>query len=160
MMDRQYKYDLITDYVDRIVDGLDEPVDKGIKDTVIAMLANGFHTFMSCEGAHPRKYLPFGNVMRRSLPGPWISFGCPNLFVACPDMKVRRRKPTDDDVKHGLEICDRLQNLLNQFYTHHKPKCGVKLIIEKYPYDFRLVSLSASKMGWYGRTNKTVSLVI
>jgi len=50
--------------IERIVDGLGEHLDEGIKESVIALKANGIGTTGSCEGH-----------LDRALPYPWIDVG-------------------------------------------------------------------------------------
>jgi len=48
--------------IDRLTDGLGMPIDKGIRNLVVALKCHGFETRQSCEGHSDR-----------ALPYPWVS---------------------------------------------------------------------------------------
>ncbi len=61
---KEEKWNSITQQVDRIVDGLKEPIDAGIKEVIVGLKAHDFGTMGSCEG-----HLDHG------LPYPWVAVG-------------------------------------------------------------------------------------
>ena len=55
---KQIYWEKLKKKADSTTDGLGLGIDSGIKDTVIALWANGFETGMSCEG-HKNRALPY-----------------------------------------------------------------------------------------------------
>ncbi len=76
--------------VDLLTDGLNKPVDKGIKPIVIALRYLGFNTTGSCEGH-----------MNWGYPYPWVD-------IDSGDKRLNKKEKR------------RLSELLRQFYKHHE----------------------------------------
>jgi hypothetical protein len=74
---KQEKWNYITKEIEFIVDKLGEPIDNGIKESVIALNAHNFGTMASCEG-----HLDHG------FPYPWVDIGSQ---IAAENNKVKSR---------------------------------------------------------------------
>lgn len=73
----------IREDVNRTVDGLGRPIDKGIRETIVFLWALGFRTSASCEG-----HLDHG------FPYPWVDFSVAELYDFRPpyEMSEEERK--------------------------------------------------------------------
>lgn len=85
-------YEEVANEVNGITDGLNKPVDQGIKKSVIALRLWDFPTDGSCEGH-----------LDRSLPYPWVDIYAPEL-------------PEKAWIKANESERKRLKLLLNDFY--------------------------------------------
>ncbi len=115
--------------VNRTVNGLGMPIDKGIRETIVFLWALGFKTSGSCEGH-----------LDRGLPHPWVDFSVAELFgFRLPyDMNEEERKEYRNK---NLEQINRLQKLLDEFYSKRNVEEGFKLCLYEWTYgDFRLQS--------------------
>lgn len=74
--EKQRRWDEIAAEVDQITDRLGKPIDPGIRETVIGLMASGFDTEQSCEG-----HLDHG------IPAPWVDIG-----VKVPDDVAQAEK--------------------------------------------------------------------
>lgn len=94
----QRTYDEVADEVEHITDGLNLPIDAGIKKTVIALRLWDFPTDGSCEGH-----------LDRALPYPWVDIYAPDQEEAAWIQANQQQR-------------ERLTKLLDEFYnaTHHK----------------------------------------
>lgn len=93
-------YDQAKREVDQITDGLNMPVDEGIKKAVIALRMWGFPTDGSCEGH-----------LQRALPYPWIDIYAPE-------------QAESEWIQANAKERRRLRELLAEFYgsTQHHGK--------------------------------------
>lgn len=140
--------------VDEFRDGLDKPIDIGIRETLIAMNALGFKTRQSCEG-----HLDWG------LAAPWVEIEVEGveslhekamemfdtasnaqeddhtpydkveeLFQEAHRMKAEARKPV-------LEKARQMMSLLGEFYADYLPPHDQILMVDVYPHGFRVQNI-------------------
>ena len=137
--EKQKKWQEISSEAEKIADRLGMEIDPGIKETVIALKANDFGTDQSCEGHSDR-----------GLPYPWVDiislfheihekefdklyWDKNNLFDKYsndidPDEWSETDKDEYEDIQKKLLVfqqedkkeCDRLQNILDEFYRNNE----------------------------------------
>jgi metal-dependent amidase/aminoacylase/carboxypeptidase family protein len=64
---KEQRWQEIAARVDKITDRLGNPVDEGIKETVIVLNLLGFPTIMSCEGHLDHEYGPWVNMQPKGV---------------------------------------------------------------------------------------------
>lgn len=131
---RQEVWDKLTLEVEQIADGLNHPVDKGIKDTIIAFKAYEIPTSGSCEGHTEENH---------GLPYPWV------------DIEVDEPKDWEEDEakqklwrnKNLLEQ-QKVINLLQEFYQDRNSPMEARLVFENFGIygRFRIRSMGADVM--------------
>lgn len=151
--EKEKRWNAIEREVDRITDRLGKPIDQGIRETVIALKANGFGTTSSCEG-----HLDWGSGY------PWVDVESALAESLLKDAryqelreKARRFARKEGVLTHGekeeynkivsAEIeenekeYERLRHALNEFYAVDAErrtatqKDHVRLTIEKGPWN-------------------------
>lgn len=88
--------------IDKIRDRLGKPVDEGIKDTLTALLAQGFETSGSCEGHDDQG---------RAVALPWV-----DIETAEPTDWKTNREARNVWVTKNQEQAGRIQRLLDEWY--------------------------------------------
>lgn len=93
--------------VDEIVDGLDHPIDKGIRSSVIALKAHEFPTYQSCEGhinneEHGEKF-------------PWVWIAVPEPEGVDGDEQKEKEWTLEN-----LKLQKKMMDLMNEFYKNRK----------------------------------------
>lgn len=134
------KWNEISTQIDQITDGLGRPIDRDIRESVIAFNAFGFQTAQSCEGHSDRAA---GN--------PWIDIKTPPI----PELEAKTNKAYENAKKARLEknpISDelfeiyhnfldeerrpileesrRMSELLEKFYKMHQSSYDARIIIK------------------------------
>lgn len=151
-VEKQKGWDEIASRVENIRDTIGEPVDAGIKDTVIAFIALGFPTDGSCEG-----HLEKGDF------APWVDIKVPliaeqeeqakKLFEEADNERMNNKpvSETDEIYKkaHNLRIearkpllkeAERMMSLLGEYYKDHQAPHDIRLAIFPRLDTFRIES--------------------
>jgi len=111
-MNKQKLWDKEAKWVEKIADGLGKPIEKGIKEAVIALNLLGFKTACSCEGH-----------IERARPYPWVIIDVP---------RSKKKKAVHRN----------MNALLDEFYSDPNFSRDDDVVIEMFPHgifgDFRL----------------------
>ncbi len=148
---KEKRWSEIKQEVDRVKDRLGTPVDEGIKESVVALKANGFGTTGSCEG-----HLDSGRGY------PWILVESPLAESLDRDARYNKlqekarhaqkeegepltaaerdevRKLVEAQIEANEKEYGRLSRLLEEFYKssrEHGRKYPARLVIEKGPWN-------------------------
>ena len=118
--EKQKHWDEITSKVEGIRDGLGEPVDQGIKETVVALKALGFFTAQSCEGH-----------LDRGVAAPWVDIGFEEI-----------EKDDINAESQSLLLLEaaKMHNLLEEYYEGADTRHDIRIIIKPYMGRFRIES--------------------
>jgi len=124
--DKQKVWDETRSSVDHIVDGLEEHVDEGIKETVTALMVHGFVTIGSC-----------GGHLERSLLYPWVDFCTVEPTGWKEDKRIIKQWEAANRIQYK-----RMLELLGYFYFDRKVKYDAMLILDCANFaGFRLESI-------------------
>jgi hypothetical protein len=121
--DLERRWAAIEQTVSRITDGLGMPIDPGIKETVVALMAHGFLTRQSCEG-HPDS--------GHGEPFPWVSVTVPFPAEWEPyrTWTPRQRKERSEFLRPAVEFeIARLRVYLEEFYSFRLTSDQVRLTV-------------------------------
>lgn len=102
--------------VDKITDRLGEPIDKNIKETVTALIANDFKTFSSCEG-HFDRAKPFPQVDIGESPPYEFLEKAAVLEVDDFTRLLENNPEVVNLIERNYESAERLRWILEEFYT-------------------------------------------
>lgn len=94
-MDKKHVWHRIKQVVSGIKDGLGRPIDRWIKETVVALKASGVHTTFSCQG-----HLDYGTN------GPYIDVAAKDYFK----LSIELDKLCPESRKHTI-LCERIEIL-------------------------------------------------
>jgi len=100
--------------VDRIADGLKEHIDEGIKETVTALIVNGFVTNSSC-----------GGHLDRALPYPWVDLSTPEPNGWEENKDIKQQWETSNRSQY-----QKLLVLLDEFYADRLVDYNVMLMLD------------------------------
>lgn len=122
---KEQEWQRLTEEADKIADRLGEPIDAGIKETVIGLWAHGFTTGQSCEGHDDRA---------EALP--WVS-------VEAPEPEGWKDNPelAEQWKRENEALASRFQEILNEWHQQRTDQG------EQIPDDLRLVE---APQGIYG----------
>lgn len=124
-MTKQEQWDEMSKKVDKFVDGLDYPVDAGIKETVIVFNLLGLDTDASCEG----------HIEPNRIQGPYIDIE--DISLAKDFDAIYNNEPSTEVFKKARDKVDiqlakfqkRLLDYLEEFYINRKVSETSRLII-------------------------------
>lgn len=107
--DKELQLQKIRAEVDEVVDGLGQPIDEGIKETVVYLNALGVETSASCEG-HLKKL-----DGQNGIPAPWVEIYPESLaFKNEQDADNPEIVARMDKESQALKL--QLQKILSEFY--------------------------------------------
>jgi len=132
--------------VEKIEDKLGNPVDEGIKNTVVMFNICGFHTSQSCEG-HPGE--------KHGTDFPWVQVG--------PEKPEKKEWKKDEQTRKIIKkknkiLKKNLIDLLNEFYKNRETSFGIMLSIDDMSYNFRVQSIAGEVMDIMSENDKKEKL--
>ncbi|BCX15756.1 MAG: hypothetical protein KatS3mg097_648 [Candidatus Parcubacteria bacterium] len=105
-IDKNSKWEEERNEVNKIVDRLGNPIDEGIKETVIALRIFGLETTGSCEGH-----------LERGLPYPWVDIGTDPPEDWDPNIQDETQRKIEAEWKRkNFQQREKIIDLLNEFY--------------------------------------------
>ncbi|MDQ5953050.1 MAG: hypothetical protein QG669_319 [Patescibacteria group bacterium] len=122
--------------IERITDGLGKPIDKNIKETVVAFVVNGFKTSGSCEGhinhAYPYPYIHIDHwdespefLEKRKILQSEIKSKGYNKFEDISEKEIellgKIAKLKQDFEEHSQKVEKKIKSLIDDFYKSHTP---------------------------------------
>ena len=119
--------------IETTTDTLGNPIDDGIKESVIMFNVHGLRTIQSCEG-HPDE---FHTAQYTPARGPWIE--------VYPEEPKQERWQDNDRLRENVEREGGMYrvkaiDLLNKFYKHRTVPYDVMLGINSIAYGFKVQS--------------------
>jgi hypothetical protein len=149
---KEQRWQEVAARVDKITDRLGNPVDAGIKETVIVLNLLGFPTAMSCEGH-----------AQRAVGGPWVDMRPEGVEAlkehwaqaerACQTAREEKRSPKEMEGLYQtlretrkeletpvLQLAGRLMPYLMEFYQERMAPHDRRLILHDFFASFRLQS--------------------
>jgi hypothetical protein len=127
---RQDYWEQKREEVDHLADGLGNPIDEDIKESVVALRAHEFPTYASCDG--------------HGSSGPWIQVEA----LAPEDWRESEAKQKEWQ-RENLRQRDRITELLNEFYRERQTPSDIRLALERHGIfgAFRIQSAGAEAIG-------------
>jgi len=104
--EKQKIWDETAKKVEKITDGLGLGIDQKIKETVIALIVNGFSTDASCEGHIEKEH---------GLPFPWV-----DIYAPEPEGWQKSDELKNQWRQENLKQREKMQKCLKEFYSQRK----------------------------------------
>lgn len=118
--EREILWERKQEEVDKIVDGLGQGVDDGIKESVVAFVVHNFPTAASCQG-----HIAEDGTEKRGEPYPWVD-------VCAPEPKgwEKSKKKKEQWVAENSKQRQKMEELLKEFYKDRQNTNDARLSFE------------------------------
>jgi hypothetical protein len=131
-------------FVDKTTDRLGKPIDKGIRNTVCALIYHSFPTEASCQGhkSWGRSY-------------PWVKVGFPEPGANRNDPRklYGSAKEKEAWVKRNFQLVPRMEKLIEEFYQKRRVEPHVMIVPWTYHFGtFELKSIGAATLPAYSKS--------